>query len=220
MGPAPEVEVRAGRRGGDRHGGAAARRAPTRWSWSSTPRRRLPELIEVLRPVAPGEGLVRADEDAAAGRRAAPRRPAAARSRPRDAGGRRRHRRCAVHARPRVAIVSTGDELVPPTRRRSAPGQVRDATAPALAALVREAGGVPVFARHRARRPRRRWPHACAAPLAASRRRGRLGGLLGRRARRDRRGGRRARRAGHLVPRPRAQARASPRSWPSAAACR
>jgi molybdopterin molybdotransferase len=51
-----------------------------------------------------------------------------------------------VYARPRVAIVSTGDELVPSDAADLETGQVRDATAPALAALVREAGGEPSFA--------------------------------------------------------------------------
>jgi molybdopterin molybdotransferase len=50
----------------------------------------------------------------------------------------------AAHARPRVGIVSTGDEIVPASTRDLAPGQVRDACAPALAGLVREAGGEPV----------------------------------------------------------------------------
>ena len=51
-----------------------------------------------------------------------------------------------VRARPRVAVVSTGDELVPRETPELETGQVRDATAPALAALVREAGGQPEFA--------------------------------------------------------------------------
>ena len=63
--------------------------------------------------------------------------------------------RLRVHSRPRVAIVSTGDEVVPPETPVLEPGQVRDATAVALAALVREAGGAPRPARDRARRPRR-----------------------------------------------------------------
>jgi molybdopterin molybdotransferase len=42
-----------------------------------------------------------------------------------------------------VAIVSTGDEVVPPETPVLEPGRVRDATAVALAALVREAGGAP-----------------------------------------------------------------------------
>jgi molybdopterin molybdotransferase len=48
-----------------------------------------------------------------------------------------------VHARPRVAILSTGDEVVDPATPALAPGQVRDAIAVALAALVAEAGGEP-----------------------------------------------------------------------------
>ncbi|MDR1726499.1 MAG: molybdopterin molybdotransferase MoeA [Acidobacteriota bacterium] len=45
--------------------------------------------------------------------------------------------------RPRVAIVSSGDEVVP-VGREPRPGQVRDANGHALAALVRDAGGEPV----------------------------------------------------------------------------
>ncbi len=48
-----------------------------------------------------------------------------------------------VRARPRVAIVSTGDEVVEPGTAELEAGQVRDATAVALAALVRDAGGEP-----------------------------------------------------------------------------
>jgi len=103
------------------------------------------ELIEVLRPVAPGEGLVRADEDAAPGAvLARPGRPLRAH----DLGmlaaaGVTTLPAC---ARPTVAIASTGDELVPATTADLGAGQVRDATATALSALVHEAGGVPVFA--------------------------------------------------------------------------
>lgn len=48
-----------------------------------------------------------------------------------------------VHRRPRVAILSTGDEVVElgPVLR---PGQIRDSNAYTIAALVREAGGEPV----------------------------------------------------------------------------
>jgi molybdopterin molybdotransferase len=52
--------------------------------------------------------------------------------------------RIAVRARPRVAIISTGDEVVPPETTSLRPGQVRDAIAPAIAALVRGAQGEPV----------------------------------------------------------------------------
>ncbi len=49
-----------------------------------------------------------------------------------------------VHARPRVTVFSTGDEVVPPEAVTLRPGQVRDASAVALAAMVAEAGGEPV----------------------------------------------------------------------------
>ena len=99
--------------------------------------------IEVTRPVAPGAGLVRADEDVGPGavliRAGRPLRAAelgllaAAGVTTVD-----------VHAQPKVAIISTGDEVVPPATRKLAAGQVRDATASALAGLTLEAGGDPV----------------------------------------------------------------------------
>jgi molybdopterin molybdotransferase len=49
----------------------------------------------------------------------------------------------AVRARPRVAIVSSGDELSDPGATL-APGHIHDANAPALAAAIIEAGGAPV----------------------------------------------------------------------------
>jgi len=48
-----------------------------------------------------------------------------------------------VRRRPRVAVVSTGDELVEPDREPG-PGQIVDSNAVAIAAAVREAGGDPV----------------------------------------------------------------------------
>ncbi len=47
-----------------------------------------------------------------------------------------------VHRRPRVAILPTGDELVPPGRD-PAPAQIRESNGQCLAALVRRAGGAP-----------------------------------------------------------------------------
>ncbi len=103
------------------------------------------ELLEVLRPATPGEGMVRADEDTAAGAELA---PAGRPLRPQDLGmlAAAGLTEIPVNARPRVTIVSTGDELMPPDTPDLPPGRVRDATAPALAALVREAGGDPHFA--------------------------------------------------------------------------
>jgi molybdopterin molybdotransferase len=99
--------------------------------------------IEVVRPVAPGEGVVRADEDAAEGAELV---PAGRPLRAQDLGmlSAAGVTTVSVHARPRVTIFSTGDEVVPPETTVLRPGQVRDATATALAAMVAEAGGGPV----------------------------------------------------------------------------
>jgi molybdopterin molybdotransferase len=105
----------------------------------------MPGTIEVTRPVAAGGGLVRADEDVAAGASLVPRgRPLRAP----DLGllAAAGVTTVAVHARPRVAIISTGDEVVPPATATLTAGQVRDATASALAGLVTDAGGDPVLA--------------------------------------------------------------------------
>jgi molybdopterin molybdotransferase len=105
----------------------------------------MPGTIEVIRPVAPGSGLVRADEDVTAG---APLVPGGRPLRAPDLGllAAAGVTTVRVHARPRVAIISTGDEVVPPSTADLAAGQVRDATASALAGLVADAGGEPVIA--------------------------------------------------------------------------
>ena len=104
----------------------------------------MPGTIEVVRPVAPGEGVVRADEDAAVGAEII---PAGRPLRPQDLGmlAAAGVTSVRVHSRPVVTIFSTGDEVVPPQTDALRPGQVRDATAAALAALVSDAGGTPVL---------------------------------------------------------------------------
>ena len=104
----------------------------------------MPGTIEVVRPVAPGEGVVRADEDAAIGQEIIPNGRVL---RPQDLGmlAAAGVTSLRVHARPVVTIFSTGDEVVPPDTEALRPGQVRDATAVALAALVADAGGAPVY---------------------------------------------------------------------------
>jgi molybdopterin molybdotransferase len=98
--------------------------------------------IEVVRPAAPGDGLVRADEDAAEGTELVPvGRPLRAQDLGLLAAAGVTH--VCAHARPRVAIVSTGDEVVDPATAKLGAGQVRDASALALAALVRDAGAEP-----------------------------------------------------------------------------
>jgi molybdopterin molybdotransferase len=105
----------------------------------------MPGTIEVTRPVAPGGGVVRADEDVAAGAAIV---PAGRPLRAPDLGllAAAGVTEIAVYARPRVAIISTGDEVVPPRTPTLSAGQVRDATASALAGLVVDAGGEPVIA--------------------------------------------------------------------------
>ena len=99
--------------------------------------------IEVVRPVAPGENVVRSDEDAAPG---TPLVPAGRPLRAQDvallaaAGA----VEVGVHARPRVTILATGDEVVPPDTEELSPGQVRDALSVSVGALVRAAGGEPL----------------------------------------------------------------------------
>ncbi|MFN2494702.1 MAG: gephyrin-like molybdotransferase Glp [Pseudonocardiaceae bacterium] len=103
----------------------------------------MPGTVEVLRPVAVGGGVVQADEDVRAGAVLV---PAGRPLRAPDLGmlAAAGVTELAVHARPRVAILSTGDEVVPPATAVLRPGQVRDAIAPALAGLVLDAGGCPV----------------------------------------------------------------------------
>ncbi|MEV0308541.1 molybdopterin molybdochelatase [Nonomuraea fuscirosea] len=105
----------------------------------------MPGTIEVTRPVAPGAGIVRADEDVARGGVLA---PAGRPLRAPDLGflAAAGVSEVSAHRRPRVAILSTGDEVVPPGTARLAAGQVRDATASALAGLVADAGGEPWIA--------------------------------------------------------------------------
>jgi len=52
------------------------------------------------------------------------------------------HAKIPVFAKPRVAVLSTGDELVP-VDAQPGPGQIRNSNGPMLAALVSAAGGVP-----------------------------------------------------------------------------
>jgi molybdopterin molybdotransferase len=105
----------------------------------------MPGCIEVTRPVAPGGGLVRADEDVATGATLV---PAGRPLRAPDLGllAAAGVTTVTAHARPRVAIISTGDEVVPPDTVELTAGQVRDATASALAGLVSDAGGEPLLA--------------------------------------------------------------------------
>lgn len=96
--------------------------------------------IEVLRAVAPGENVIGVGEDVMMGQSLL--QPGHI-LRPQDTGGLMALgiTRVTVAARPRVAIVSTGDEVVPP-EMEPGPGQVRDVNTYTVAGLVARAGGL------------------------------------------------------------------------------
>ncbi len=98
--------------------------------------------IEVVRSVAPGENVVQSDEDVRAGQDVVPQGHT---MRPQDLGALLAVGVTSIEVarRPRVAIVSTGDELVEPADEPG-PGQVRDINTHTVAALVERAGGAPV----------------------------------------------------------------------------
>ena len=52
--------------------------------------------------------------------------------------------RVEVLRRPRVAILATGDEVVPP-QQEAGPGQIRDINSYTVAGQVRQAGGIPLL---------------------------------------------------------------------------
>lgn len=98
--------------------------------------------IEVVRPVAPGENVVQPGEDIRQGETILPRGHLL---RPQDLGGLTALgiTRVNVKRRPRVAILSMGDEVVAPGVT-PAPGQIRDVNSYTIAAQVSRAGGEPV----------------------------------------------------------------------------
>lgn len=97
--------------------------------------------VEVTRAAGSGENVIFPGDDVKAG---APLVPAGRRLRPADLAlaGAVGVRELVVRARPVVAILSTGDELVP-AHAAPGPAQVRDVNSGALAAQVRRAGGLP-----------------------------------------------------------------------------
>ncbi len=102
----------------------------------------MPGTIEVVRPVAPGDGIVRGNEDVVAGETiAGAGRPLRAQDVAMLAAA--GVLEIAVHRRPLVTILATGDEVDPPDTPALRPGHVRDALSVSIGALVREAGGEP-----------------------------------------------------------------------------
>lgn len=95
-------------------------------------------LVELVRTQAPGDHVLERDEDAAAGSVLI---PAGRRLRAQEAGllAALGQQTVQVSRRPRVVILSTGDEVVP-FDRKPLPGQVRDVNSHSLAALCAGAG--------------------------------------------------------------------------------
>lgn len=98
--------------------------------------------IEIQRPVAVGENVIRVGEDVAAGDDVI---AAGVRLRPAEIGGLAALglTELDVTCRPRVGLLSTGDEIIS-CESEPSPGQVRDVNTYTLAALVRQAGGEPI----------------------------------------------------------------------------
>jgi len=99
--------------------------------------------IEVMQPVSEGQSVINVGEDI---RQGAPVLAAGRRLRPQDLGGLLALgiTEITVAQRPRIGIVSTGDEVVAPGQPVG-PGQVRDINSYTLAALAMRVGGLPVI---------------------------------------------------------------------------
>lgn len=97
--------------------------------------------IEVVRAVAVGQNVLQVGEDVAQGAQIL---PAGHVLRPQDLGGLLALglTEVAVAQRPRVAILATGDEVVPPDAP-AGPGQIRDINSYTVAGQVQQAGGLP-----------------------------------------------------------------------------
>jgi len=100
------------------------------------------KMVEVLKPVAPGENVIQAGEDAQQGEHIL---KIGHRLRPQDIGALAGLgiTDISVYEKPKVSIVSTGDEIVP-AHKQLMPGQVRDINSYTLSGLIFLAGGVPL----------------------------------------------------------------------------
>ena len=110
---------------------------------SQAPSPQPPFEIEVMKAVAVGQNVLQVGEDVGLNAEIL---PAGHILRPQDLGGLLALgiTQVAVSRRPRVAILATGDEVVPP-QQWAGPGQIRDINSYTTAGLVRQAGGVPIL---------------------------------------------------------------------------
>ncbi|MCP4419069.1 MAG: molybdopterin molybdotransferase MoeA [Chloroflexi bacterium] len=102
-----------------------------------------PFEIEVLKSVAVGQNVLQVGEDVS---RNAEILPVGHLLRPQDVGGLLALGITAVIVvrQPRVGILATGDEVIPP-EKQAGPGQIRDINSYTVAGLVQQAGGIPVL---------------------------------------------------------------------------
>jgi molybdopterin molybdotransferase len=99
--------------------------------------------IEIFKPVSPLDHVIQIGEDIGKGQ---PVLPAGRRLRPQDLGllAGLGVMEIPVYCQPRVAVISTGDEVVP-VEDRPGPGFVRDINSLTIMSLSQEAGAVPEF---------------------------------------------------------------------------
>ena len=99
--------------------------------------------VEIGRAVGTGENIIEVGEDVGEGEEVI---PVGTLVGPAEIGGMMAlgHTQVRVAVKPRVGIISSGDEVVPPEREISL-GQVRDVNSYTLAALVERAGGIPAL---------------------------------------------------------------------------
>lgn len=101
------------------------------------------ETIELARPVAPYENIIRRGEDIKTGQVLC---PAGRRLRPQDIGLLASMGVASVQVShlPTVAIISTGDEVIPITHKPK-PGQVRDVNSYSLGTMIQSNHGRPIY---------------------------------------------------------------------------
>lgn len=99
-------------------------------------------MIEVLKPTAPGENIIRAGEDCEKDQTLLKK---GHRIRPQDIGALAGLgiTRIWAYDKPRVAVIATGDEIVPASSPLKA-GQVRDINSHSLSGLIEANGGVAI----------------------------------------------------------------------------
>lgn len=100
------------------------------------------DLIEILKPIGPGENVIFEDEDIKKGELVIPK---GHKLKPQDIGALAGLgiSQIKVVKKPVIAIILTGDEIIPHTEKVT-PGKIRDINSFTLAGLIDLAGGIPL----------------------------------------------------------------------------